>query len=401
MERVWLIVVVLALAAGCQPRPPMDNPFLPRTTVPPPGTFGADAPLYGAAPSVEGVPPAAAYPSTVPNVSVPSATVPGATLPSATLPSTTIPPTTMPSVPSTAPPATGIPTAPATVPPANNQYYPPSESFDMRQSALPAPPGEDALAVADGPVPEMAPVDPLVRTGEEFDPRRKRKPRKAPRSAARPSESLAAASESPAPVANDDSGTEIAFADAPVAREEPPRASSNRTEIRIVGTSAPPAAWSESTRPRVATPTSGEDHLADQLGAAEVAANEQIGGSDQGPHRVARQAADAGDQVALVSYVEPATRRAGPRGQFNHDPGYQALSGKLEYSASTRLWKLRYIPIDGETDAYGGSVVLADSQLLDGFRPGEFVAVRGRVASDRPAGKGFAPRYEVDNLERQ
>jgi hypothetical protein len=58
-------------------------------------------------------------------------------------------------------------------------------------------------------------------------------------------------------------------------------------------------------------------------------------------------------------------------------------------------WKLRYIPIDGETDAYGGSVVIANPEQLEGMRPGDFVRVEGGVVDERVAGSRFAPKFEI------
>lgn len=85
--------------------------------------------------------------------------------------------------------------------------------------------------------------------------------------------------------------------------------------------------------------------------------------------------------------------------RYGHDPQYRWLRGKLEYSQMDRQWKLRYIPIDGETDDFGGSVVLPDPAVLAGYERGEFVEVRGRVSKQDPP-EGFAPTYEVAELKR-
>ena len=100
--------------------------------------------------------------------------------------------------------------------------------------------------------------------------------------------------------------------------------------------------------------------------------------------------------------AEPTTPVAAavqPTGKpYEHDPGYRWLSGRLEYSQSSQQWKLRYIPIDGQTDKFGGSVVLQDAGQLAQMQPGQFVWVQGQVVRDEKPGVGFAPRYEVTVL---
>ena len=64
-------------------------------------------------------------------------------------------------------------------------------------------------------------------------------------------------------------------------------------------------------------------------------------------------------------------------------------------------WKLRYIPIDGETDDHGGSVQLHSTPALDEFQHGEAVTIDGHIdAADGTPG-GYAPKYLVDSIRRQ
>ncbi|HEX4143561.1 MAG TPA: hypothetical protein VHY91_08515 [Pirellulales bacterium] len=84
---------------------------------------------------------------------------------------------------------------------------------------------------------------------------------------------------------------------------------------------------------------------------------------------------------------------------YGYDPSYGWLRGRLEYSASQQQWKLRYIPIDGATDQFGGSVVLADGAATQGLRAGDFVTAQGRVVGASQPGRGFSPRYEVASIE--
>ncbi len=84
---------------------------------------------------------------------------------------------------------------------------------------------------------------------------------------------------------------------------------------------------------------------------------------------------------------------------YGYDPSYGWLRGRLEYSASQQQWKLRYIPIDGATDQFGGSVVLAAGAATQGLRAGDFVTAQGRVVGASQPGRGFSPRYEVASIE--
>ena len=87
------------------------------------------------------------------------------------------------------------------------------------------------------------------------------------------------------------------------------------------------------------------------------------------------------------------------KGRYGFDADYGWLEGKLEYSQSAQRWKLRYIPIDGETDRYGGSVVL-NGNTLDGYEHGDFIRVEGTVAGKDKSVAGFAPKYQFKNVAR-
>jgi len=99
--------------------------------------------------------------------------------------------------------------------------------------------------------------------------------------------------------------------------------------------------------------------------------------------------------------ITPDTAEDGfsPAGLYGHDQSYAWLRGRLEYSQVDQRWKLRYIPVDGDTDEHGGSVVLPDEAKLAGCERGDFVEVHGRILSDEPK-LGFSPCYQVDQLKR-
>ena len=92
--------------------------------------------------------------------------------------------------------------------------------------------------------------------------------------------------------------------------------------------------------------------------------------------------------------------RAPADGRYAHDADYGRLRGRLEYSQIDRAWRLRYIPIDGATDAYGGSVVLSRTPKLSGLERGDFVEVHGRLLPPREGGTTYAAGYELQDIRR-
>ncbi len=89
---------------------------------------------------------------------------------------------------------------------------------------------------------------------------------------------------------------------------------------------------------------------------------------------------------------------AADSGNYGYDPGYRWLKGHLEYSPSSQRWKLRYIPITGRTDQYGGSVMLEDSPALQQMRPGDAAMVEGQIAGDSEP-DSFAPLYRITRIQ--
>jgi hypothetical protein len=117
---------------------------------------------------------------------------------------------------------------------------------------------------------------------------------------------------------------------------------------------------------------------------------------------------DAGSVVRIPSqgnsqFRPPESSSAGsvvPRARFGFDPEYAWLRGRLEYSEIDHRWKLRYIPIDGTTDEYGGSVVLEETSRLAGCERGDFVEVHGQIARDGEDDRGYAPNFKISRIER-
>jgi hypothetical protein len=90
---------------------------------------------------------------------------------------------------------------------------------------------------------------------------------------------------------------------------------------------------------------------------------------------------------------------ANDEGPYGYDRGYRWLKGRLEYSPTSRRWKLRYIPITGQTDQYGGSVMLEDSPALQEMRRGDTVLIEGQIVGNGETGS-FAPLYRAERLSR-
>ena len=102
------------------------------------------------------------------------------------------------------------------------------------------------------------------------------------------------------------------------------------------------------------------------------------------------------EAAAAAVAEEPLARskRRDPLGDYGYSTDYRRLRGRLEYLEKEQCWKLRYIPIDGVTDQYGGSVVLEQSAALAGFRRGDLVEVRGELGDPAPDG-GTPPRSDL------
>jgi hypothetical protein len=86
---------------------------------------------------------------------------------------------------------------------------------------------------------------------------------------------------------------------------------------------------------------------------------------------------------------------------YSHHVAYTWLRGKLEYSTAAKRWKLRYIPIDGQTDQFGGSVILANSPLLENLRPGEMVTAEGSIGNSPAQSGSFSPLFELRSIKSQ
>jgi len=102
-------------------------------------------------------------------------------------------------------------------------------------------------------------------------------------------------------------------------------------------------------------------------------------------------------RVALPS-SNGTTRRQ--TSQYGYASDHTWLKGQLEYLSSKKEWKLRYIPIDGETDEYGGSVVIKDSSRLKDCEAGQFVTIQGSIDKASTGAGSFAPSYSIERIKK-
>jgi len=298
------LIAIVALA-GCQQPGPATDPFLYRSTIPPPGTAISCAP--GVTPGPQ------------PYYSPPPAAVAGSS----------------PCTPDTpAPCVQPAPVAPATVPvvpPLPQRYFPSRGGFDFPQSSNGPPPAglrdANVEVAADRPDPSMIRiVEPGIQSGADM-----------------PAGGLA----------------------------NPIIASGTPTN--------PSPANSPQYPPPNLLPNSSSSSLPAVVPAAAV-----VPLAGDSPPTVGTSVIYPGDHTGV---------------NYGYDPGYKALRGKLDYSVTARLWRLRYLPMDGPIDEYGGTVVIADSRQVNGFEPGDFVAVQGSLSP--PTAGDNSATYAISRIKRQ
>jgi len=154
--------------------------------------------------------------------------------------------------------------------------------------------------------------------------------------------------------------------------------------------------WSGETRDIMELPARGSLH---------GAAADSSGGSARTSEGAVRSAGYATlpsrEPTAAADAIRPSAESSDAEevGPYGYDPAYRWLKGRLEYSPTIRRWKLRYIPITGRTDQYGGSVMLEDSPALADVRPGDAAMIQGQIVGDSEPG-GFAPLYRADRVSK-
>jgi len=349
------------LLAGCRTAQPTANPFL-RTTVAPPAT-GQGAVVV----------PGEPYAASAPVVTTPAA------------PAATAPPIVAPA------PGAAQPLIAPPVGPQRDKYSPPGGSYIFHQSSNDR--SRKADAVDEQVVLTAAAGAPSEKSTVEFADARSHAASGAIKravfqdsrleSTAGEGERAEPASETSAVRFVGESPSRVAASGDRARRK--PSGSGNPTLRLTAGDSGP----SVDSRFRDARDEPREPSSARLVaGSAEVDASTT---AEFVEHSRARR-------TLVQTAFQPGNSRASAS-DYAHSPDYRELRGRLEYSQSLRQWKLRYIPIDGQTDAYGGSVVLADSPALAQYQPGDLVAARGSVTSEPTGAAGFSPRYQLMAIE--
>ncbi len=378
--RHFVSSILLIALCGCQSPPPPNDPFLYRTTVPPPGSVIPPGPQPG---------PQAYYPSTAPGPLAPGTTIPGNAPPLIGPGTTAPPPGPIPAPVSPAPPP---------VPPISHS---PRDSFTFPQSstASPATAGTVAsagAAVGTAPKPpdSGATVSPanfqtaaadVEKTHSDSNKIRIIEP-----PAKLPTDKPIVTSGTPGnpnpPTGPVNAATSPpATAPTSVTAARPTSGSTAAPEITDL-----PAA---KTAPAPATSPATASAPAIQVLAAPGSPN----GAAQPVEITSLPAAPASTAPAAAPVSYPGDR---PGVTYGYDPGYTSLRGQLVYTTTIRLWRLRYLPASGPIDEYGGSVVIQDPRQLKGFESGDFVTIQGKLSPPGAAGDSSAV-YSIDRIKKQ
>ncbi|HEV7224059.1 MAG TPA: hypothetical protein VGN42_15225, partial [Pirellulales bacterium] len=290
MKRSLALWCAPLLLAGCRNSPQTMDPFLPRTTVPPPGTgaaAGAAAPYY---PGPAAPPPAAA--------------------------------------------------------PADGLYTPPGGNYNSAPAGAPT-----AVPYQGG---GSQPVDHFRMTrGAAGNEHSANSPRGRRQSSAASSQ-LASAPGGTSSAEQQGSAVQQAGGDIDAAESGRIVQTSHVKIVRVI---EPETAENRETS--WPSPTASSQKRQDAAASEEprrlAATDEAVDIMDLPPARSKTQGSRVAQRVATGS------ANPGAADRYGYSADYHALRGQLEYSLAERRWKLRYIPIDGDTDPHGGSVVLVDN----------------------------------------
>ncbi len=87
--------------------------------------------------------------------------------------------------------------------------------------------------------------------------------------------------------------------------------------------------------------------------------------------------------------------------RFGFDPTYRWLRGQLQYYPQTGYWGVRYVPLGGAADSYGGVAVIDNPEVLGGVQPGEYLAVQGYLETAEAGNGQFLPLFTVEGVQLQ
>lgn len=87
-----------------------------------------------------------------------------------------------------------------------------------------------------------------------------------------------------------------------------------------------------------------------------------------------------------------------PAPPFAHDAEFTWLRGVLRFDPSSGAWMMIYSDNPSEEDEHGGKLLVADSPLLEQFKPQAVVLLRGGIDEEQSASAGRAV-YRADVIE--
>ncbi|MBN2474088.1 MAG: hypothetical protein JXB62_05750 [Pirellulales bacterium] len=358
MKRLLLPVTLALALTGCaNQQPPTANPFVGPTTVPPPGTN--------------------TYSNGAPNSYYPGA--PNITFPQ-TSPTQAAPPVNQQPLPGN----------------GGSQYAPPAGGYNYRSSSrqsLSVPtPARSASRVSPPSFTEPQPTRAAEGTttlAADLVPE--------------PMDDTTAAARQENPAAIDLAAETLAGRQR-VVRTLQPRSQAQAAEAEQVAIPRP-ALGAAPREPRLLDVAEDAIDIMDlpAASASSASGGTQSKSAAQGFRLVsgAEASGQSSEVATAVGFSKPKTdppqTRSAAQVSYGHASDYAWIRGKLEYSQIDRQWKLRYIPVEGETDDFGGSVVVSNPSALTGHERGDFVEIAGRLV-DREVKKGFAPTYEVSTV---
>jgi len=396
MKRMFALVAAAALLSGCQSPQPAYNPFNGPTVVPPPGTAvpPPGQPYYGSPAGAPLLPPTTNVPPPTNSTIRPQGPANFAPVPAGGM-SSSFTPNVSPQPPAAFP-------APASAAPISASPAPVSGTTAQARPVY-GPPGGNALPQRIGPVAGS----PTVAQAPAGQPTLAQSPLPSGWSAPAAASASSIASSNAQPSA---------------AASGPPTSATNSSAAR--GTVTPASFTTPSPAIRIADPpTAGSPALSTTISPSSATSSQtsrsarvpEIGELPAFSGRSAPVATSppvaAAPTLARTSTGSSGTvwnRPSGvppnadqPAAGFGYDPQYRWLKGKLEYSQATQTWRLRYIPPDGATDNFGGSVVLSDASRLGGLKPGDLVYAEGTPGTAGTTTGSFAPIYTLQRIAKQ
>lgn len=106
--------------------------------------------------------------------------------------------------------------------------------------------------------------------------------------------------------------------------------------------------------------------------------------------------------LATVDATHPSAAATSPQlGAFGMGQQYEWLRGQLERSPVSGEWRIRYQRADEPPDQLGGSVIVANPQVLGNLQSGEMVVVRGQMHNLHYPNGATVPAYQLAVVQRQ